>query len=361
MAKSNPDSSPKSSALNAAGNVPDPAAIMAMATGYWNSVSLLTAVRLGLFNVLAEGAQTAARIASCIGGDSRAVGMLLDACAALELVERSADPAAPADSALYTNSRAADAYLVDGRPGYIGSAILWSADQYLDWARLPETVKTGKPAAPPLHLGDDPELTRTFVLGMHNRAAGIARGVIHFIDLQGCGSLLDVGGGPGTYSVLLTGKYPELQATVLDLPGVLTVAKELIKLAGASERVLLRPGDAVTDSYGEAEFDAVLFSGVLHQMSPATILDMLRKARRALKPHGKVILCDIMLDSSRVRPAFAALFSLQMLLSSADGAVFSVDDVTGWLAEAGYERVEVRQLPPPMPYVVVTGYAPDPS
>ena len=168
-------------------------------------------------------------------------------------------------------------------------------------------------------------------------------------------TLLDVGGGPGTYAVLLAQKYPTLEVTVLDLPEVAAIAAELIAEAGMTDRVRTRPGNAVTDDYGESVFDAVLFSGVLHQMSPATIRQMLKRAHTALKPGGRALISDIMLEPAKTAPPFATLFSLQMLLSSADGAVFSAEECAAWLNAAGFADVTVQRLPPPLPYYVVTG------
>ena len=93
------------------------------------------------------------------------------------------------------------------------------------------------------YLGDNPVRTRTFVQAMHERALGVARALVGILDLQGRRSMLDVGGGPGTYSVLLTERFPGLTAEVLELPGVAAVARELVAAAGASDRVVLRDGD----------------------------------------------------------------------------------------------------------------------
>jgi len=335
-----------------ADNRPDPTQIMELATGYWASAALLAANDLNIFGALSEGPRPAKEVAEACGAPIRAVSMLLDACAGLGLLVKSSDEAA----ARYANAPAVAAFLVPGRPGYLGDALRWSADQFALWGNLADSVRRNAPATEPeKHLGEDPEQTRTFVLGMHNRAMGVARGVVPFLDLSGADTLLDVGGGPGTYAALLARKYPGLQVTVLDLPEVTAIARELIAEAGMSERVQTLPGNAVTGDYGTGAYDAVLFSGVLHQMAPDTVRRMLQKARRALKPGGRVIISDIMLEPGKTEPPFATLFSLQMLLSSHEGAVFSADECASWLAEAGFAQATARRLPPPLPYFVVAG------
>ncbi len=333
-------------------NRPDPTQIMALATGYWASATLLAASDLHIFRALGEGARTAEEVARESAAPVRAVAMLLDACAGLGLLVKDGNEA----GSRYANAPASAAFLVPGRPGYLGDALRWSADQFALWGSLAEAVRKNAPlAGPSKHLGEDPEQTRNFVLGMQNRARGVARGVIPFLNMDGAVSLLDIGGGPGTYATLLAQKYTSLQVTVLDLPEVVAIAGELIAEAGMSERVQTRPGNAVTDDYGTEAFDAILFSGVLHQMDKGTIRRMLQKARRALNPGGRVIVSDIMLEPGKTAPAFAALFSLQMLLSSEAGAVFSAEECASWLEDAGFSDVTVQPLPPPLPYYVITG------
>ncbi|HXG25159.1 MAG TPA: methyltransferase [Chthonomonadales bacterium] len=326
----------------------DPTPIFQLATGYWASAALLGANEIGLFGALADGAKTARQIAEALGSDLRATEMLLNACAGLDLVLKQGDA--------YALTPVADAFLVPGRPSYLGSALRWAQDQYTAWGELPTSVRNGRPAVDPgRHLGGDPQQTRRFVLAMHERAQGVARGVVPFFKLEGCRMLLDVGGGPGTYAVLLAQQYPALHTTVLDLPEVVAIAQELIAQVGLSERVTVRVGDATQADYGEAQYDAVLFSGVLHQMSVATIRRMFAGAHRALLVGGRVIVSDIMLDATKTQPSFAALFSLQMLLTTHEGGVFSAAECAGWLEAAGFEEVWTQHLPPPLPYTIITG------
>ncbi len=326
---------------------PDPGPIMQLATGYWGPAVMLAANRLGLFPVIAEQPLSVTAIAEKLGLDVRALSILMDACCALGLAEKDEDG--------YCASALGSAYLTPDKPGYLGNAIVWSADQYDAWGRLAETVKSGQPAVPPKdHLGDDPEQTRAFVMGMHDRAIGMARGVLDFLDLEGCHSLLDVGGGSGAYSTLLVRKYKDLHATVLDLPGIVEIAKELIAEQGYAERVSTIPGDAMSGDYGAEMYDAALFSGVLHQMSPGTIIRMFHGAYRALKSGGKVIVSDMMLEENKTQPIFSTLFSVQMLLTSNEGAVFSAKECGEWLGMAGFTKTQTVQLPQPLPYMVVS-------
>lgn len=326
---------------------PDPTPLFQLATGYWPAATLLAANELGLFAALAPGAASAPAVAAQLGTHPRATAQLLDACAGLALLTKSGDR--------YQLTPAAAAFLVPGQPGYLGSALRWSRDQYAAWGRLADSVRHGTPATDPAaHLGADPQQTRAFVLGMRDRAQGVARGVIPFFNLTGCRTLLDLGGGPGTYAALLADKFPALRVTVIDLPAIVAIARELL----TTDRVTLQPGDATTGEFGTAQYDAVLFSGVLHQLPPATIQRMFAGTRRALVPGGRVIVSDMMLAADKTQPVFSALFSLQMLLTTPAGAVFAATECAAWLEAAGFAPIQTQSLPPPLPYTVITAFTP---
>jgi cyclopropane fatty-acyl-phospholipid synthase-like methyltransferase len=178
--------------------------------------------------------------------------------------------------------------------------------------------------------------------------------VVPQLDLRGRKRLLDVGGGPAAYSSLIAQAYPEISCTVIDLPGVAAVAKELVAQAGLSERVHLRPGD-----YHTAEFpggnDAVILFGMLHQESPAAIEDILRRSYAALEPGGVVYVLDMMTDATHTSPPFSALFGLNMALTTENGWVFSGDELQGWMEGAGFGEFSVKPLAPPMPHWLARG------
>lgn len=324
-------------------NVPDPTRIISLASAFYQSQVLFAASDLGVFSVLSElKSADAATVAERLDLDGRGARLLLDACVSLDLLSKQGD--------LYSNTPESAVFLVPGSMGDLTQAIRYNRDVYTAWGKLEQMVRTGQPVErPEVHLGEETERTRTFVLSMHGRALGIGRLLIPQMDLSNCRQVLDVGGGPGTYSVLLAQQYPELTATVMDLPGVAEVAAELVQQQGMGERVRILPG-----SYHETPFpdrnDAVLFLGVLHQESPSAIAALLSKAYQSLKPGGRVYVMDMMTDQTHTRPTFSALFAVNMALTARDGWVFSDSELEGWLREAGFVNFSVNPLPSPMPH-----------
>ena len=320
---------------------------MRLSTAYWESQTLLTANRLRLFDALADGARTADAVAADLGLDARSTGLLLRACVGLGfLVDTDRG---------FENTPTAATFLVSRSPAFMGNVIRYSDQLYGTWARLEDAVRTGRPALPAeTYLGDDPSRTRAFVMAMHERAMGIARALVPLLDLSGRRALLDVGGGPGTYSVLLTERFPGLTAEVLELPGVAAVARELVAGAGASDRVVLRDGDYHTADFGTGK-DVVLMSGMFHRETAATCQGLIQRASACLDRGGVLIVSDVFTDAGGTQPAFAALFGLNMMLTAPDGGVHADAEVQAWMASAGFVDLRTSALPPPMPHRVVRG------
>jgi predicted O-methyltransferase YrrM len=326
---------------------PDPSRILDMASAFYESGVLFSASDLGLFGYLeANAGSDAAAVAEGCSLDYRGCRLLLDGCVALGLLEKEGE--------LYRNTPEVSTFLVPGARGDLSKAIRYNRDVYDAWGKVAELARTGTPVeSPELHLGDDPDRTRAFVLSMHGRALGIGRAVIPGINLDGCGQLLDVGGGPGAYSSLIAEKYPDISCTVIDLPAVATIADELIADAGLSDRVKTIKGDYHTVAFPSGN-DAVIFFGVLHQESPEDIIMLFKKAYEALNPGGVIYVMDMMTDATHTSPKFSALFAVNMALTTNNGWVFSDDELKGWLAEAGFSDFSCGPLPPPMPHWLAT-------
>lgn len=329
---------------------PDPSSIIRLSTSYWESQTLLTANRLRVFDVMADGARTADEVATELHLDPRGTALFLRACVGLGYLEEAAGR--------FQNTPVAATFLVSRSPAFMGNVIRYSDQLYGAWGQLEGSLRAGKPALPAeTYLGDDPARTRGFVMAMHERALGIARVLVNVLDLQGRRSMLDVGGGPGTYSVLLTERFPGLRSEVLELPGVAAVARELVASAGASDRVVLRDGDYHSSDFGSGK-DVVLMSGMFHRESEATCRGLIERASACLEPGGLLVVSDVFTDEGGALPTFAAMFGLNMMLTAPDGGVHADADVMRWMGDCGFRDMRMVPLPPPMPHRVVMGLKP---
>jgi predicted O-methyltransferase YrrM len=270
---------------------------MKLSTAYWESQALLTANRIGLFDVLADKTLDPESIAAKLKTAPRPTRLLLNACVGLGLLEVRPEG--------FRNSPLSSAFLVSGSPAYMGNAIRYSDNLYGAWGNLETALREDRPTmAPETYLGRDPQKTRDFVYGMHDRALGIGRALAGLVDLSGCRHMLDVGGGPGTYSALFALRYPELQSVVMDLPEVVAIAEEIIAGMGADDRVSTLAGDYMNTPFPKDK-DVVLISGVFHRESEATCRRLIERGAESLLPGGLLLISDVFTDAGlrrHVRP-----------------------------------------------------------
>jgi hypothetical protein len=331
--------------------LPNPAALTRAALAYRTSMVLFAATELDVFTRLHDRAATAGELAERCNVSAEPLRLVLEACVAEGLLAR--------DGERYHNTPVTDAFLVRDAPAYGGHGLKYAEDLYPVWGKLADLVRTGRPVIEPeTILGIDKAKTRAFVLAMHERARGLGTVLPHGADFSGRRSLLDVGGGPGTYSIALVQQTPGLRSTVLDLPGVLEITREIVDQNGCADRVTLRPGNYLTSDFG-SDFDAVLLSGMMHRESAATCQMLLAKSFNALDPGGMVVVSDVFFENDdKVGPPFALYFALNMMLTSRDGSAHAKTEMARWVEQAGFTRVTVRDLPPPNPHSLVIGFKP---
>ncbi len=297
---------------------------------------LMVANRLDIFTVLGEEKLTAEEIAQKCGTHPRSTTLLLNACVALGLLHQ--------EKGRYSNSPEALESLVKGKPTYLGDAINHADRLWSIWAHLEEAVRTDQPISLPATYYSDPGVIRDFIMAMHNRAMRLGPYLAEALDLRGRHLLFDVGGGPGTYSIFLVKRYPELRAIVFDLPATIEIAQEIIASSGAADRITTRVGNYFKDSFTEGS-DVVLFSMIFHSMSPSRCKLLLKKAYDCLVREGYVVVHEGLINAEGTSPVSAALFSLNMLVNTGEGQSRSGEEVIAWMEETGFVRPYIQPIP----------------
>jgi SAM-dependent methyltransferase len=212
-----------------------------------------------------------------------------------------------------------------------------------DWSQLTKSVKRGRPVddndAP-----DEPAYRRRFSWAMHHRSLDVAPKIAAQINLRGARTLLDLGGGPGTYALAFLKRNPSLRATVCDRAPAIAVAKEIAATVPQGRRLSYLPIDFVKKPI-PGRYDVIWFSNVLHIYSPEENQRLFRKMAKALAPGGRLLIQDAFLhDANGLYPQDASLFAVTMLLFTDEGNTYSVRDATAWLKRAGFGRVRTLTM-----------------
>ena len=309
-----------------------PDRILKTSGAYWATCALHGAVVLDVFTRIGDSRVGGQRVAEQLDAPVDPVGRLLDALAAMGLLTK--------DAGGYANTEASRTYLSMDSDRYIGYIIQHHHHLVGSWSRLAEAVVAGKPVRLPVREKGT-QAREAFLMGMFNLATQLAPRLVPVVDLSGCTSLLDLGGGPGTYAIHFCRHNPDLTATVMDLPTTLPFAQKTIRNMGMGDRVAFISGDYLQDDIS-GSYDAVWMSHILHGEAAEDCLRIIEKAFQCLNPGGVVIIHEFILDDTLDSPLFPALFSLNMLLGTEGGRAYSQAQLSGMLETAGF--VDVHRL-----------------
>ena len=329
----------------------DPSNVLFLTDAFRRSAVMFAAVDLGVFDQLAGesgsglrldgagGAMNVAELARRINANNDALERLLDACVGLGLLNRTDNG--------FANTPESAAYLVHGSPqaltGYIdySKRALWWL-----WGNLTSAVREGTPRWKQAfgHSGGifdsfyaTEEAKREFLLGMHGYGLLSSPATAAAVDLSGFAHLVDLGGGTGHFAITACRMYPNLRATVFDLPAALPMANEQIEAAGMSGRISTQAGNFFTDSLPPA--DLYSLGRIVHDWSEEKIRTLLRKTYDALPAHGAVLILEKMLTPDRNGPMRALLQSLNMLVAT-EGKERTLDEYRALLHDAGFTNIQ---------------------
>ena len=335
-----------------------------MATAYRRSVLLLSAYRLGVFEALQAKPRPAAALARALRLNARATSVFLEALQPLGLLERR--------GTTWRLTPLAEMTLVPSSPHYQGDVMGLQSNLFGSWACLPAIVQSGAPvwdlphdalglatlpagdrghpaasafAPPPATAGARDEMA-TFIRAMDNIAQPRLVAVLPHVSLRGVKRLLDVGCGPATYAIAFAQASPALEVVAFDRPLPAQIAAERIAAAGLGERVSTQAGDFLHDSLGRG-FEMVFVSNILHGLSERDGLTVLRKARAALKPGGRLVVQEFVTNADRSGTAAALFFAVNMMVTTRGGTAYSTRELGALLTRAGFGRARVQRLDDP--------------
>jgi SAM-dependent methyltransferase len=295
---------------------------------------LIAAIELHLFTAIGTEAWTVPDLAHEMKVSERGLAILCRNLAMAGLLKKQGE--------IYRNSRLGATALNAHHPAYRGDYLRLITNHWVDWGRLLESVKTGLPLDH--NEPEEPDYRRRFTWAMHHRALETAPKIAAQIDLRGARTLLDLGGGPGTYAMAFLAKNPRLRATVCDRPAALDVAKEIASTHRDGLRLCYLSLDVMVGDI-PGTYDVIWYSNVLHIYSPQDNQALFQRALASLNPGGRLLIQDAFLhDREGLFPEEASLFAVSMLLFTERGNTYSAAKTMAWLTDAGFERIKVLRM-----------------
>jgi predicted O-methyltransferase YrrM len=325
---------------------PDRLEILQLMRGFQPACVLGAAAELGIFTLLGDQSRSAEQLAQQTSADPRAMTMLLDAAAALNLLEKHADR--------YAVPPPLRPLLAAGTPQTVLPMILHSMNILRHWAELAWVVKAGIPLPRQASIRGHEADRAAFIAAMHAISGPLADGLVAKLGELKFRHLLDVGGASGTWTLAFLRALPGATATIFDLPEAIGQARQRLAGGEFENRVTLVAGDFYLDEL-PAGADFAWLSAIAHQHSREHNRQLFAKVYRALQPGGQVAVRDMVMELDRVRPAEGAMFAINMLVNTDSGGTFTFQEFAQDLESAGF--IEPKLLvkdegPMPMSSVV---------
>ncbi len=328
-------------------NDQSPDHIMQIGMGFWASKTLLSAVELGVFSILASGPRTGAELETELGLHPRATFDFLDTLLSLGLLEREGT----GESAIYSNTPDTALFLDKASPQYIGGMLeMANARLYHFWRDLTPALKSGKPQnetkddGTPMfdELYSDPERLEQFMDAMSGISAGNFAAFAEKFDFSRYRTHVDIGGAAGLLSTMIVNHNPNISSMTCDLPTVTRIAAARIATHNLEDRIEAAPVDFFTDEFPKA--DIVTMGMILHDWNLANKKMLIAKAFRALPEGGAFAAIENIIDDDRRDNAFGLMMSLNMLIEFGEAFDFTGAQFEEWCTEAGFSRVEIIPL-----------------
>lgn len=219
----------------------------------------------------------------------------------------------------------------------------WSA-----WGQLLHSVQTGESAfdkvhgAPPFaYMERDPSFAKTFNDAMQKMSEQELAILPPMIQLEGCRSIVDIGGGTGALLQGVLRHNPELSGVLFDSPEVIAQAQGTLSQSDVRDRYQLASGNFFEQV---PQADAYLLKYILHDWSDQDASKILSAVHRASQPGARLFIMDPILKPAN-EPDFAKLLDVQVLMFYGGGRERTLEELTGLIRANGFELSRVIETP----------------
>ena len=318
------------------------AAVMQVLAHHMAAKYLFVAADLGVFEALAGGPVASDELRERLGVPGHSLRILLDALVAVGFLKRTGDQ--------YANSDVTQEVLSGSGEHDLRPVLkMWNDVVYRQWGSLGTSIREDRAAYG--YEEFTPDQLQTFTTGVGALTAPTADALAATYDFSRHTSLLDLGGGTGSFVMAARTRYPLLQAAVLERPRSAPLARAALAASAAGTGVSVIEGDLL-DGPIPTGHDVYLLANILHLFSPSKNQQLMSRVRDAAPVGARLLLVDFWTDSTRTEPTFAALMAGEFLLVTGEGDVYSVEQVAQWLTDTGWRLSTHEPLTTPTSLII---------
>ncbi len=285
--------------------------LSAMIAGFKSTQAIYVAAKLGLADLLVDGPKSTETLAAETGVQGFPLYRVLRALASKGIFRETAD-------GTFALTPLAEPLRSDVEGSKRAMAIMMGEEHYRAWGELLHSVRTGETAFDHIYgkpffdyLADHPEKAANFDAAMVDVHGRETDAILDAYDLSDVTTLADVGGGNGSVLRAALVRDPHMQGLLFDLPSVVARAQRDIERDGLANRCRLVGGDFF-EAVPEGA-DAYLLRHIIHDWPDDKSVEILRTVRRAIPPHGRLLILESVLPPGN-EPFFGKMLDLTMMV-----------------------------------------------
>jgi hypothetical protein len=223
---------------------------------------------------------------------------------------------------------------------FMGEAETWRA-----WEQLEYSVETGETAFPHVWGMDNwefraqnPKANDIFNKAMTSASFRRIGPVIAAYDFSDLNTIVDVGGGHGSFIATILKYYPTMQGILFDLPHVVAGAAGVLKDFAVADRCKIVGGsfmDAVPNGG-----DAYLLSKVIHDWDDDKAVKILKVCRHSMHAGSKLFLIEAVIPPGNA-PHTGKLSDINMLVANTGGRERTEAEFRALFGTAGFALTRI--------------------
>ncbi|NOY51317.1 MAG: SAM-dependent methyltransferase [Chlorobi bacterium] len=220
---------------------------------------------------------------------------------------------------------------------------------YLGIANLQDSIKNGK--AEGLKVFGDwptvyealaelpPKVRKSWFAFDHYYSDYAFPEVLSHITADNPGKILDVGGNTGKFSIFCAKNNPDIEMTILDLPGQVKEANKNVEKEGLAGRISTHALNLLDNSIPFPKgHDTVWMSQFLDCFSQQEILGLLERSRDAIDENGSVFILETYWDLQQFPASTYSLHATSLYftaMANGNSQMYHSDDMRKLVGKAG--------------------------
>lgn len=308
--------------------------ILSLASSFRKSKVLLTSLELGIFSLIGYRELNSKDIAYELNTDPDATERLLNALTSLDLIEKEKNH--------YRNTSHSIKFLVKSSPDYLGSLMHMNIN-WSNWGKLTDVIKTGNGVYKNLYVDRDEDFVEAYISSVHRSYRHEGKEIVSAINLKNVERMMDLGCGSGLYTIEFQRANPSMKITCLDYPKVIKQTKKHLEDMGANQDNIEYVESHILNDDFDGKYDLIYASFLFEEFSIWDNIEIMKKCYDALNPGGRLIIHENILDNDRTAPASGAIYSVNLLLHTEKGNLYTENDFWIMLKESGFQKVDNLQ------------------